>query len=83
MEIIPYREFQTKNEFLPLIDQAFPWYFTPKHHKKIIRIDQRFKNSPAGFCAVEDNRLVGFVGVMDIMTRTLDRTMELLEVYIQ
>jgi GNAT superfamily N-acetyltransferase len=59
------------------MDQAFPRYFTPEHREKIIRTDPRLKKGPAGFCAVEDDQLVGFVGVMDIPTRTLDRTIEL------
>jgi GNAT superfamily N-acetyltransferase len=53
-----------------LMDLAFWWPVSPKTMEKKIRIDARLKDSPVGFCAVEDGRLVGFVGVMDIPTRT-------------
>lgn len=77
MNITSYRELQLKNELLPLMDQAFWWPFNPQKHGEIIKIDPRLKNSPVGYCALENDHVVGFVGVMDLATRTLDGTMEL------
>lgn len=77
MNIITYRELQLKNEFLPLMDQALSWPFNPQKREEIIKIDPRLKDSPVGYCAVENNHVVGFVGVMDLATRTLDGSIEL------
>jgi len=54
-----------------LIEQAFWWTIAPSDMEKIINLDIRLKNGPVGFCAVENGKLAGFVGVLDIPTRTL------------
>ena len=77
MKIITYRELQSKDELLPLFQHAFWWPFNPKEFEKIIRADPRLKNSPVGYVAVEDNQIAGFVGVMDIATRTLQKSEEI------
>jgi predicted acetyltransferase len=69
MEIVTYRHFEPKDSFMLLMDQAFWWPLSPSQLDKIINLDIRLKNSPVGFCAVEDSNLAGFVGVMDIPTR--------------
>lgn len=71
MEIITYRELKNKDAFMFLIDQAFWWPISPANMEKIINLDIRLKNGPVGFCAVEDGNLAGFVGVLDIPTRTV------------
>lgn len=40
------------------------------------RLTPRLKNGPVGFFAVENERIIGHVGVMDLATRTLGGTME-------
>jgi predicted acetyltransferase len=70
MEIITYRELKNKDAFMFLIDQAFWWPISPADMEKIINLDVRLKNGPVGFCAVENGKLAGFVGVLDIPTRT-------------
>jgi hypothetical protein len=40
--------------------------------------DQRLKDGPVGFCAVEDNRLTGYVGVMEIPTKTVSGQTEII-----
>jgi len=79
MNVVTYRELRRrlKNELLPLMDQALSWLFNPQREEEIIKIDPRLKNSPVGYCALENNHVVGFVGVMDLATRTLDGTIEL------
>lgn len=72
METTTYRELQSKNELLPLMDQAFEWPFNPVEFEEIIKADPRLQHSPVGYAAMEDNHLAGFVGVMDLTTRTLD-----------
>jgi len=58
------------------MDNAFGWPFNPKMYEKLIKIDPRLRNSPVGFCAVENERAIGYVGVMDLVTRTLDGNVE-------
>ncbi len=76
MNIVSYRELELRREFLPLMDQAFRWPFNPKRREEIIDFDPRLRKSPVGYCALENNHVVGFVGVMDLATRTLDGTVE-------
>jgi predicted acetyltransferase len=71
MRIVTYRELQSKDELLPLFQHFFRWPFNPKEFEKTIMADSRLKNSSVGYAAIEDNHIVGFVGVMDIATRTL------------
>jgi len=79
MKIVTYRELRRrlKNEFFPLMYQALGWPFNPQEVEEIIKIDPRVRNSPVGYCALENNHVVSFVGVMDLATRTLDGTIEL------
>jgi len=76
MKIISYRELQSKNELLPLFQHAFWWPFNPKEFEKTIKADLRLQNSPVGYAAIKNNHVVGFVGVMDIATRTLHGSKE-------
>jgi predicted acetyltransferase len=76
MKILTHRELESKDELLPLMDHAFGWPFNPKTYEKLIKIDPRLKNSAVGFCAVENEHAVGYVGVMDLATQTLDGNIE-------
>jgi predicted acetyltransferase len=76
MKILTYRELESTGELLPLLDHAFRWTFNQRTFDKLVKTDPRLKNSSVGFCAVEAGRIVGYVGVMDIATRTLGGTVE-------
>ncbi len=78
MNVVTFRELrqQLKDEFLPLMDQALSWLFNPQREEELIRTDPRLGNSPVGYCALQNDHVVGFVGVMDLATRTLDGTLE-------
>lgn len=76
MRISSYRELESTDGLLPLLDHAFRWTFNQRTFDKIAKVDPRLKNSPIGFCAIENGHIVGHVGVMDIATRTLDGTIE-------
>jgi len=76
MKIIPTRDLESKDGLLPLLDHAFYGIFNHRQFEDLAKIDSRLKNSPVGFCAVEDGRIIGHVGVMDLATRTLDRSIE-------
>jgi len=76
MKILTYKELESKSELLPLMDNAFGWPFNPRMYEKLIKIDPRLRNSPVGFCAVEDERAIGYVGVMDLATRASDGNVE-------
>jgi GNAT superfamily N-acetyltransferase len=76
MEILAHKEIESKETLLPLMDNAFGWPFNPRMYERIVKIDPRLRNSPVGFCAVENGRAIGYVGVMDLATRTLDGNVE-------
>ena len=76
MRIVTYKELESKNSLLPLLDHAFGWTFNPRTFETIIKIDPRLKNSPVGFFAVEKDGVIGSVGVMNMATRTLDGSIE-------
>ena len=76
MQIVSYRELKPKDEFMVLMEMGFGAPVTPGTFAENINRDVRLKNSPVGFCAVENGKLAGFVGVLDIPTRTMDGTEE-------
>ncbi|UCH32322.1 MAG: GNAT family N-acetyltransferase [Candidatus Bathyarchaeota archaeon] len=76
MEFLTYKELPSKDELLPLFQHAFWWPFNPEEFEKEIRTDPRLKSSPVGFAALKSGRLAGFVGVVDIPTRTLQGSVE-------
>lgn len=76
MNVLTYRELESKDGLLPLLDHAFNWIFDERQFNDFARVDPRLKNGPIGFCALEGSRIIGYVGVMDIATRTLEGTTE-------
>jgi GNAT superfamily N-acetyltransferase len=76
MKILTYRDLDSKDELLPLMDHAFRWPFNPRTFEWFVKSDPTKKDGPVGFCAVEDGIVIGFVGVLDLATRTLDGTAE-------
>jgi GNAT superfamily N-acetyltransferase len=76
MKILTYRDLTSKDALLPLMDHAFRWPFNPKTVEKLVKIDPRMKDSPVGFCAVENGSVMGFVGVLDLATRVLNGRIE-------
>jgi GNAT superfamily N-acetyltransferase len=76
MKILPYSDLESKDGLLPLLDHAFYWVFNQRQFDDLVKIDSRLKNGPIGFCAIEDGRIIGHVGVMDLATRSLDRSIE-------
>ncbi|MEM3536175.1 MAG: GNAT family N-acetyltransferase [Candidatus Bathyarchaeia archaeon] len=76
MKILTYRDLESKDGLLPLMDNAFRWPFNSRWFDDFIKIDPRLKNSPVGFCALENGAVVGFVGVFDLATRTLNGDVE-------
>lgn len=76
MKIATYGELQSKEELLPLFQHAFWWPFNPAVFDRTIRADSRLKDSPVGYAALINRQVAGFVGVMDIQTRTLHEAEE-------
>jgi len=72
MKVETYRELESKDELFPLIDQALWEYFNPIEFEKDIAADPRLKHSPIGYAAIKKGRIIGFVGVMDMVTRSVD-----------
>ncbi len=72
MEIVTYRELKPKDDFMVLMEMGFGTPVTPAAFAENINRDIRLKKGPVGFCAVENGNLAGFVGVLDIPTRTVD-----------
>jgi len=72
MKVETYRELESKDELFPLIDQALWEYLNPIEFEQDIEADPRLKHSPIGYAAVENGLIIGFVGVMDMVTRSVD-----------
>ncbi len=70
MEIIEYKNLKAKEQLFPLMHQALWWPLDYRELEEIIEVDERL-NGPVGFCALKNSRLAGFVGVLDIPTKTL------------
>ncbi len=77
MDIVTFRELKNKDDFMMLMDMAFWWPLTPQAMEERISSDVRLRSGPVGFCAVEHDRLMGYVGVMDIPTRTVSGEVEM------
>ena len=71
-----YRELEQKGSLLPLMEQAFGWPFEEHEYAKTIKSDPRLKDGAVGFCGVEGDKTLGFVGVHDFATRTVDGEVE-------
>ncbi|HVP17124.1 MAG TPA: GNAT family N-acetyltransferase [candidate division Zixibacteria bacterium] len=76
MRILAYQDLEDKDALLPLMDQAFGWPFHPEEFDRTIRIDPRLRESCVGLCAFDAGRVAGYVGIMDLATRTLEGKME-------
>jgi ribosomal protein S18 acetylase RimI-like enzyme len=72
MKIKTYRELKSKDELFPLIDQALWEYLNPIEFGQDIEADPRLKHSPIGYAATEKGHIIGFVGVMNMLTRSFD-----------
>ena len=72
MKVEAYRELASKNELFPLIDQALWELLNPIEFEEEINADPRLKLSPVGYAAIKEGHIVGFVGVMDMVTRSID-----------
>jgi predicted acetyltransferase len=70
VDVVTFRDLEPKDDFMMLMDIAFWWPKSPRNMEEKITSDVRLKNGPVGFCAVEHDRLIGYVGVMDIPTKT-------------
>ncbi len=76
MEIRAYRDLESTDELLPLLDHAFRWTFNRRSFEQVAKMDPRLRDSPIGFCGLENGHIIGFVGVMDLPTRTLKGNVE-------
>jgi GNAT superfamily N-acetyltransferase len=72
MKIKTYRELKSKDELFPLIDQGLWEYLNPVEFEQDIEADPRLKHSSIGYAAVQKDFIIGFVGVMDMVTRSID-----------
>jgi GNAT superfamily N-acetyltransferase len=72
MEIIPYSQLEGKHQLLPLCYHAGHGPLDPRAFEERARLDFRLRQEPRGLCAVEGGRLLGFVGLLEIPTRTVD-----------
>jgi predicted acetyltransferase len=77
LNIVTYRELKSKADIMMLMDMAFWWPVSPQGMEERMASDDRLKDGPVGFCAVENDRLVGYVGVMDIPTKTVSGQTEM------
>jgi len=76
LEIVTYGDLGSKSGLLPLLEQAFGWPFNEREFSRFVKIDPRLRNGVVGYCAMENGRVVSYVGAMDLATRTLDGAIE-------
>ena len=76
MRIVPYDELDDPTGLIKLLEPAFGWAPTPAGIRRWRRLDVRYRER-FGFAAVADQEAVGFLGVMDIPVRTIDRGVEM------
>ena len=76
MQVQPYREIESKDGLIPLFDHAFNWVFNEIQFNDFVGIDPRLRNGPVSFIGVENGKIVGHVGVMDLATRTIEGNVE-------
>jgi GNAT superfamily N-acetyltransferase len=72
MRIVTYDELEKKDELPLVLSLSFGSWSNPRQMDEIRRLNPRTRNGPGGFCALENNHIIGFVGVMEIPTRALN-----------
>ena len=72
MQIVPYAQVSRKEDMVALLYRALRWPFDPWAFDSRWRDDPRIRDGPVAFCAMEKEIPVGFVGVMNVATRTVD-----------
>ncbi len=70
MEIITYRELEKKEDILLLMLKSFWMPITAPWFQEFMKYETRIGDGPVGMCGIDKGRLVGFVGMMNIPTRT-------------
>jgi len=70
MEIITYRELEKKEDIFLLMLKSFWMPVTARWFQEFIKYETRIGDGPIGMCGIDKGKLVGFVGMMNIPTRT-------------
>jgi len=69
MPIVPFDQIRDYPEFMKLMHASFGWAEGRERVARMRRIDARYRK-PFGFALQEGNRLLGFVGSVDVPMRT-------------
>jgi ribosomal protein S18 acetylase RimI-like enzyme len=70
MEIITYRELEKKEDIFLLLLKSFWLPASACWFQEYMKYETRIGDGPVGMCGIDSGRLVGFVGMMNIPTRT-------------
>jgi GNAT superfamily N-acetyltransferase len=70
MKMLSYRELANKDDIFILWLKSFYWAGTPNWLDNYMKYDEWLIESPIGMCGLIGKKLVGFVGMMVIPTRT-------------
>jgi GNAT superfamily N-acetyltransferase len=70
--IVAYSELEKRDELLSILSLGFGGSPNPHQWEEIIKLDPRTRNGPVGFCALENNHIIGFVGIIEIPTRDMN-----------
>ena len=76
MKIVTWSELDEKEKLIPLMMLAFGEPFNPKETEEMIRLDPRLNRSEVGLCGIEEGRVVGFVGLLELATKNVDGATE-------
>jgi len=70
MDIVTYRELESKDDVFILWLKSFGWPGAPAWITNFKKYETRIGNGPVGMCGLIKGKVAGFVGIMDIPTRT-------------
>ena len=77
LKIVLYRDLEDKTDVMHLWAQSFVWLGTPALIDRWAEVGHSLKDTPIGTCGLIDGKLAGFVGMMEIPTRSKNGDVEL------
>lgn len=77
LEIVEYRDLRVQDDIFILWLKSFDFYASPAWLERFGKYEPALGNGPVGMCALLDGEFVGFVGIMQIPTRTKSGEIEM------
>ena len=77
LDIVTYRDLKVKDDIFILWLKSFGWYGTASWMEEYRHLEHWLGDGPIGICGLLDGKLVGFVGIAEIPTRTISGETEI------